>query len=91
MVSLRSCCFTHFPGNNCPSPQNNVGRGRTIKGEVSSYAVGAEMATIEACQSSLEQGWDWIRDKTLEDVRNRLVRGWTHQKPAKTQNVDWLF
>ena len=49
------------------------------------------MVTTETCPSSLEKGQDWIRDTTLEDLRNGLVRRWTHQKPMKAWEIDWLF
>ena len=44
------------------SPTDHWGEGRTIKGKVSTCAVGAKMVTIEACQSSLGKESDWIRD-----------------------------
>ena len=45
----------------------------------------------EVCQSSLGKGLDWVRDTTLEDLGNRLIRGWTYQKSEKASEVDWLF
>ena len=69
------------------SPTDHWGEGRTIKGKVSTCAVGAKMVTIEACQSSLGKGWD-KRQKTPENLGNVLVRGWTHQKPTKAWEVD---
>ena len=58
------------------------GRDRIIKGKVSTYTLGAKMLTVNACQSSSGKWSDWISDKT-PDLENRLVRGWTHQKPGK--------
>ena len=43
------------------------------------------MATTEACQSSLGNDQLDKRHRTLEDLGNRLVNGWVHQKPMK----DW--
>lgn len=75
--------FTHSSG--CPWSflENPGGRDRTVKGEVSTWAMEAMMATIETSQSSLGEGSDWIKDTIQEDLGNKLVRGWTHQKLRK--------
>ena len=59
-----------------------------IKGEVNTCTVGAKVTIIEACQSRLEKALNWMRDTTLKDLRNRMVREWTHQKPTKDWEVD---
>lgn len=43
------------------------------------------MAAIEACQSSLENGYDWIGHVKPQDLGNGLVRGGTHQKSGKLE------
>lgn len=46
------------------------------------------MATIKACWSSLEGGWDWIRDTEPQKIQEIDWLGdWTHQKPGKLEKL----
>lgn len=82
--------FIHSSGSPWSFLQITGGRDKTILGEISTWAMEAKMATIEACQASLGEGSDWIKDTTQEDLENKLVRGWTHQKLRKAERVHWL-
>lgn len=68
-------CFTrklqlHILPRELPvhSPQITGGRDRAVKREVSTCIVTAEMATLEACKSSLGEGSDWIKDTEPQKV-----------------------
>lgn len=70
---------SHIPqGSSHSSLEITGGSDRIIKGEVSKYEMEAKMVTKKACQPSLEKGSDWIRGTALQDLGNRLFRGWIH-------------